>query len=726
MAETVDPGHCICLSQSASRKLVLVFRCLFENKTYMLPREAMAFRQVCMAARDVHDQFARGVGFSSSSFAQHPFDHNEVSPDGMVRSIRSLLSRGCRPTSLNAALPPSQDSQKDVEKLLLLLNTWSEAGSITNLRLSTKLPLTPAVVSAMAAVSPKLTSIQLTCGGQSIASAAAAPVDTDAAAAAGEELLRLLGPRLTKLEFRMLDGSQDVWPTRAFRSLSACTALRELELTSQDDLLPVEGVPADLFLLKSIASLSGLQSLHLADSPLRASSAVPPPTPAERLASAPTLESCLSGLTALTRLKLNLARLQHYPNRDDFADMPYTADTSSIEDRIVQLVEQGEPQQAGMLIRASLEEWRELGDALCCMPNLAELQVPVLVEAEDFPHLPSLTRLHVGSVFGPLARQLVQHMWLLPGAQPLVLPPRLQQFTTNAPLAVSAAAMLQTQQLASPKPAGHSPCCLTAGGRLAVVGAEPLCLEFSNSGDVDDEGRLTAGAVAAMLRAVAVVRRGFGLEPCRWRGHTFQRGIQVRVWGKTGVRPPRAPDGSNGSHCRAWLGELACLQPEVLSLSSFAVLPHDMLGLARCMAHVKVLDLSGCSYNVASLPLLTGMQQLHTLEVDCEDWACDYPWSTQHQHAITAAFLALTGPSCDGAGAAAGHHEAGREGGGSGAGDDEGSRSVVCGPLPQLRQIWIGYFEDEDTRAWLEAAVALVRAEFNGWMPLGRLELEAC
>ncbi|GFR49552.1 hypothetical protein Agub_g11598, partial [Astrephomene gubernaculifera] len=553
-----------------------VFKVVFENCGFWTP-DWLAFRRVSKAARDLHDQLARNVGFSTNDYLRGPFDLQSVSANDIAVAVRGILSRGCRPTRLHLDMPKAQDKLQHEEKLLILLSSWGEAASVTHLSLSTGWPLTSAVVSAVAGLSPNLRSIRLLCGCSTSDGTyqPAQPVDLDAAAAAAEELLRLLGPRLTKLEFRMLDGCRYVWPTRAFRGLSHCTALRELALACFEDLLPFDGIPADLLLLRSIASLSGLQSLELADTTLPLEPAVPSPTPVERLVSAPSLESYLSGLTALTCLKLHLGRLHHYPNKEEYDYVMDDADTRSLDERLEELQQLGMHAEAAALQVAAEAESRAVAAAVRCMPNLKELRTPAMLHAADLPTLTTPTCLRFGSIAAPSP---------LPAADDfrIVLPSQLQRFETHAPLPVRVAAALQ----APPRDPGEEPCFLMAGGRLWEFEATSWGLDFQQ-GDVNDQGRLTAEAAAAMRRAIAAMRAfRFRKLKRHCSSGAVERGVLVRGLSGVFVEPPVPADGGEGSHCAAWLGELAPLRLEGLALNALALAPRDMLGLARCMAEL--------------------------------------------------------------------------------------------------------------------------------------------
>ncbi|GFR51487.1 hypothetical protein Agub_g13899, partial [Astrephomene gubernaculifera] len=692
MAEPKELGKSCHLSQPDLAKTMEVFRVVLEGYDLYV-KDRLAFRKVSKAARDLHDQLASDVSFNTNRYLRGSSDIPSVSTSEIVAAVRGFLSRGCRPTHLSIEMPEEQDTALHDGKLLALLFMWREAASVTDLRLETGYPLTPAVVSAIAGLSPKLNSIVLLCGRSSPdgTNQPAEPVDLDGAAAAAEELLRQLGPRLRRLEFRMLDGCRYVWPTRAFRGLSHCTALRELELACFEDLLPHDGVPADLLVLRSIASLSGLKSLQLADTTMRFDPPVPLPTPIERLASTPSLESCLSGLTALTCLKLHLGRLHHYANKEDYEYASYVADTRGLDERLEELRQLGRHAEAATLQAAAAAESHAVAAAIRCMPHLKELRTPAMLHAADLPALTTLTCLRMGSIAVPTE---------LPAAASdfkLVLPSQLQRFELHAPLPVRVAAALQ----APPREPGDVPCSLMAGGRLWDFEANHWCLDF-RSGDLDDEGRLTAGAVDAMRRAVTAIR-GFGFRKLKGfcRDDARERGVRVRGLGVTPALPPAVADGGEGSHCAAWLGELTSLRLEALALQGLVVSPRDMLGLARCMAGITELDLSGCSYAVSSLPLLAGLQQLRQLGMHCGDWLCDDMWSEHHQQAIMAACLSITAPVSAGSGSAG---EAGELG--------------ARGLLPQLKLLQIGCYED--AMDWIEAAVAPAREEWVRWMPSAR------
>ncbi|GLC38128.1 hypothetical protein PLESTF_000319000 [Pleodorina starrii] len=82
-----------------------------------------------------------------------------------------------------------------------------------------------------------------------------------------------------------------------------------------------------------------------------------------------------------------------------------------------------------------------------------------------------------------------------------------------------------------------------------------------------------------------------------------------------------AGGGGNDTHCGSWLRELmAELRPDSLKLWGFYLPPLDMLGMARCMGGLKVLQLFGCSYYLSSLPLLRGLAALDQLSMRAEDW----------------------------------------------------------------------------------------------------------
>ncbi|GFR45461.1 hypothetical protein Agub_g6858 [Astrephomene gubernaculifera] len=704
MAKLSNFGSDSCFTQPATPKLVLVFQCVLAN-IELDPTDKLTFRHVCRAARDLHDQHARTVRFKANSL-QGPSALNLLSSDDVAAAIRGILARGCRPTTMIIEKPPPPYKLLHETKLLTFLTSWAEAASVTDLLLYIDLPLTPAVVSAIANLSPKLARVVLVCGEDDQALPAPPTDDLAAAAAAGEELLRLLGPRLTRLELRMFDGSQYAWPTRAFRGLSYCTALKELELAFFDDLLPSDGVPADLLLLQSIAPLSGLRSLQLTDDCHRRGwPRVEPPTPAERLASAPALESCLSGLTALTRLEMHLARLQHYPNRQGYAGVYYHV--GGLDDQILELQRQEQPAVAATLEAAAAAESRALAAAARCMPGLVELRTPAVVHAADLSTLTTLTYLRCGLISMPGEAAAAVPRDAASGYK-IVVPPQLQRLETHAPLPVRTAAALRAPPVEG---VDQVPCSLMAGGRLWGCNASPWCLDFSD--DAEQQGSLTADAVDALRRAVAALS-GFRFRPfmhVSWRPDEEERGVRVRMKYNDSVEPPRAPDGSNGSHCRAWLGELACLELEALCLDGFTMSPVDILGLGRCMTSVQVLDLRGCDYSVASLPLLAGMQRLRELQLSIEFWQYSDAWSDRQE--IMAAFLGLTSPLTT---------PTGGPGGALQNPGIEGSSHV--GPLPKLQLISIVCKEGSEPEiALLEDAVTPAREEFRRWNAYGRLEV---
>jgi hypothetical protein len=115
---------------------------------------------------------------------------------------------------------------------------------------------------------------------------------------------------------------------------------------------------------------------------------------------------------------------------------------------------------------------------------------------------------------------------------------------------------------------------------------------------------------------------------------------------------------------------------------------------------VQILCLGGCSYSVASLPLLAGLASLEQLRVNHGDW--EWPTLPEgHQferHAIASAFLALVAPACP-----PGLLEVGEDGG-----YDE--RTPL--PLPRIRIIQVRSAEE-----WVEDVLGDAWAELQRRRP---------
>ncbi|GLC42236.1 hypothetical protein PLESTF_001138400 [Pleodorina starrii] len=597
-------------------------------------------RETCRAFRDVYDQTVQTI-FFRTEFPAGP------SPEEISTTIRKAVARGCRPTTVVIGNIFADVELLD-EQTCNFLSNVARAASVDSIRLQRRLEVTDAVARAVAEVSPKLSRLAFDCPcTRAVAGAGdgGSVWETDPNKTAALRLmLQLAGPRLRDLRMNL---SYDYWPPPTPHPLSYCTALTKLDLQFDNP-----DMAADPSLMRTLSCLTSLRDLSLNEGGYSDLDA------AARQARAPELlESCLSPLTALTRLDIGLCCLQHWPHRGLSILDRLPLDEILAHPRYAQ-----HPAAAAQLLAAVAAEWRALVAAARCMPGLRELCTPAQAVASDLASLTALTHLHVGAIVlqtasepGPAA--------LGPPLTPVHdLPPQLQRLTVNMPLMLPPTLALR-----------QSPSAVLAGApKISLLVVQPYgsnypqppwSLKFQGD-DVDEEGRLTVAAAAAMRRAVSSLVASFDFGcPCDEK--TVERGVEVEAinadW--TAVYPPADGGPAAGAggppapmtHCGSWLGALTELRPLGLRLTRFQLSREDMLGVC-CFVGLKELHLRECGYDLPSLPLLAAMPALERLALECGEWAWE-SWEERVRPdgvAVMDVFYALVEPAVDGGARGAG------------------------------------------------------------------------
>ncbi|GLC42239.1 hypothetical protein PLESTB_000646100 [Pleodorina starrii] len=661
-----------------------------------------SLRQTCRALREAHDQVLERFDLGTCAFPPKPWRLPSV--EEVQASIRAAVERGCRPSRVSLDVDRDlHDATASDEVMVAFLTSLASAGSVESVRIGLQTRLTEAVARAISCVSPKLSSLEFRWSSHRREAAYVS--------AAVQLLLQLAGPKLRDVGLHIFDY---YLPVRALESLVYCTGLTQLQiLNNWYDEEPEIGLPAESSLLTTLATLTSLRDLSFAGG-------TRPPTDASaRQARAAALESCLSPLTALTRLDIRLHCLQHARHQD--LDNYESIDIASVDEEVAQLQSEGRSADAAQLLAATAAEWSALAAAVRRMPNLKVLRTPARANAADLASLTALTYLRVGAIMLPGPEEPAAHRpWLV-----YDLPPLLKRLVVYTPLSVHVAAALRR---APPSPLACAPppfICWNAP-RLMTGCVEDAhwSLRFQDC-DVDAEGRLTGEALDGLRRAVAAVKSAFA--PKRTGRRKVAPHVDVNGVGTVWVLPPEhAPEleagagggGGAGTHCGSWLGALlAELRPGSLKLWAFKLpSPRDMLGLARCGAGLRVLNIDNCSYHVSALPLLGGLESLEELTLFSETWEWQDAADTSYKISVVeAAFLALTAPVAratddDGGGMAGAESDGGAE--------EEalyGCRAAM--PLPWLQQLTVR-FADDDTEEWLREGLAEATEELQRRRPV--------
>ncbi|GLC52572.1 hypothetical protein PLESTB_000644600 [Pleodorina starrii] len=359
------------------------------------------------------------------------------------------------------------------------------------------------------------------------------------------------------------------------------------------------------------------------------------------VARAVALGSCLSPLTALTRLHISLCSLQHALEYDIEGGNGHT-----VFAQIAQLQSEGRAEEADQLESAVAAEWRAVAMAARCMPSLVELHTPAVANVADLGSLTALTSLTVGALELPNRLHADDNTTTPPllGSQqrekaPVYeLPPLLERLKVNAPLPLDVAAALRRSSAAAAA-AGYSDAAaatattapadvfLRASHTSWCMGNYPcwgLELRARGRNYLDAEGRLTGQAITDIRSALANLKDTFGRllpPPAGGRGSVHL----VISAGGSRVLPPseESYDGAgDGTHWGSWLGLVVEDLPPLqgLKLSGFALSPRDMLSLGRSLQGVKILNLRGCSYPLPAIPLLAGLRTLEELCLRADDW----------------------------------------------------------------------------------------------------------
>ncbi|GLC42195.1 hypothetical protein PLESTB_000641100 [Pleodorina starrii] len=651
--------------------LVQAIRLLFLERCLDL-ESRLSLRQACRAFRDIHDHAASSICLGRTRDQLQPSEF--PSAEEVSKMVRGALARGCRPTEV--ALQEAANSE---DVMLAFLQSFSCADTVERIFIGTNSQFTSSVAREVTRGLPKLSDVSLHL-----------PASSGTAAAA-QVLLQLLGPKLKGL--RILVPSVGHWPADALEPLLHCTALTQLTLGNDwRTAEPEYGLTAETSLLRTLSSMTGLRALTLTGG------AQPAASSEERRARAASLESCLSALTALTSLEVGLHCLNHALHPD--LELRDPNDDSDVAEVAEELRAGGRAEEAARLMAAVDSESRALAAAVRCMPQLRELRTRARIFAADLAPLTALTYLRVGAIVLPPPLPQQAHDNQLQRTPVYDLPPLLERLKVYAPLSMRVAASLRRSPAAAA--AGAPLISWRAPGLMFRDGQPFWSLEFSLS-DLDDERRLTAEGIARVHPAVTNLASSFKLTTPGSDSHD----LCLRVYGfqEPRARPPDptaaaaagAAAPGDGTHCGSWLGAMMSeLRPSELELWGFALSPRDMLGMTRCMAGLKDLDLRGCRYSPTSLPLLGGLASVKWLTIATDDW--EWGSDQEAQNTIEAAFLGLSAP----APRAAGWLEGGY--GADGCVEALYDSQAAALPLPKLAELVVFCDEiiDED---WLRQAV---------------------
>ncbi|GLC43057.1 hypothetical protein PLESTB_000262800 [Pleodorina starrii] len=502
---------------------------------------------------------------------------------------------------------------------LAFLNQLARVQSVKRITLGDNTPLTEGVANALVASALWLSSLDIGC--RDFRSPEECSETDTATAQAVQLLLRSVGPRLQELSVCPED-----LPTLVLDPLVHCTALTKLCVNNTWDSDDHESdLAAESDMLRAISSLTSLNQLTLIGG------AQPPSRLETRHVRAAALESCLSPLTALTSLHLGLCCLQHADL--PVLDSPFYNVGLRVEDYAYELQSEGRNDDAANLILVAQAEWRAVAAAARRMPKLCSLHVPARAEAADLASLTTLTHLVVGGIVASEQQDMQQG-----STAPMLvyeLPPRLKQLSVYAPLSMHVAAALQRLPAADGAADTLVSWQAPPGARASSSSDRPSWALCFLDSDVPDgmSSQLTTEALAAVPQAARNLKGLFR----RHSDSGTERGmhLEVRGPGQEILHPPLmaptaaaveagaavAGGGGNDTHCGSWLRELMEeLRPDSLKLWGFYLAPLDMLGMARCMGGLKVLQLFGCSYYLSSLPLLGDLAALEQLSMRTEDW----------------------------------------------------------------------------------------------------------
>ncbi|GLC49594.1 hypothetical protein PLESTB_000262500 [Pleodorina starrii] len=400
-----------------------------------------------------------------------------------------------------------------------------------------------------------------------------------------------------------------------------------------------------------------------------------------------------------------------------------------VEDIAFELQSEGRNDDAVNLILVAQAEWRAVAAAAGRMPKLCSLHVPARAEAADLASLTTLTHLVVGGIVASEQQDMQQGST---APTPVYeLPPRLKQLSVYAPLSMHVAAALRRSPAADGAADTPPLVCWQAppGAHASSSSDRPswaLCFLDSDMPDAMSS-RLTTEALAAVPQAARNLKGLFR----RHADSGTERGMRLEVRGPGSVEALHPPvptltaveagaavagGGGNDTHCGSWLRELMEeLRPDSLKLWGFDLPPLDMLGMARCMGGLKVLQLFGCSYYyLSSLPLLRGLAALEQLSMRTEDWTeverngCEF----DDTRLIEGVFLKLLLPAV----------LTGRWADEEEAHDTSTAAAVHCCyaavPLPRLVRITVFCTEELHEETVRDGLVA-VRAELWRWRPQG-------
>ncbi|GLC42197.1 hypothetical protein PLESTB_000641300 [Pleodorina starrii] len=670
--------------------LIQALRLIFYK--HLLREERLALRETCHVFRELHDQEVKSITIGKNGPILPIKFPTAVE---VSLTVRGALTRGCRPkeVAVNMHAFDVSDVSAPEDSMLALLDSLAGANSVESFCFHSRTPLKEAVALAVSAAIPNLACMYLS---------ASRPDGADVQPPAAL-LLQLVGPKLKSLG---LCAHKAAWPAQALETLTLCSALTKLSFSMDWDNEEVErGLVAESTLRRSLSSLTGLQELRLWGG------VHPPADTAVRQVRAAALESCLSSLTGLTSLDIHVRCLEHVQHPDvQLRDN----NEEEVEVQVSQLQAEGRAEEAARLLAAVDAESRALAAALRCMPQLKEFRALARVNAADLAPLTALTYLRVGAIVLPQQA----HDNQLQRTPVYDLPPLLERLKVYAPLSMRVAASLRRSPAAA---AAGAPLISWRAPGLLLRGDQPFwSLEFSRS-DLDDEDRLTAAAAARVHPAATNLASSFErAAPAK------SRGLLLRVFTcqtEKYVGPPSSAAGAalvatqgtaaaavagggDGTHCGSWLGSMVLeLQPEELRLRGFEFSARDMLGIARCSAGLRALDLRGCSYSLSSLPLLGGLAALESLTLSFEDWT-GFDWeAASSTDALRAAFLALTAPTV----------RSGRwikeDSDVDGLYEEEDAL-----PLPRLKRLSIDAIEGV-TQHWLRQELAVVNSELGRRRP---------
>ncbi|GLC42224.1 hypothetical protein PLESTB_000644500 [Pleodorina starrii] len=718
-------------------------------------KDFKVLRRACRELRDLHDTAAvREILLGS---ANRPFGWQPPSPEEVEAATHGVLTRGGKPTSVSLELGSRSTVTATWEQsVLALLGALADGEApITRVKLGAHTPITEAVARAVARFSPSLTHLEYWYCPDPTPVDGAGDGDEDAAVhssskerlvAALQLLLQLTGPGLKDL---VLCANDLNWPSHVANPLPYCTALTRLHLQFNMASAGYEdgGLAAESAVLAALPSLANLRDLRLENG------AEPPADPAVRQARAVALGSCLSPLTALTRLHISLCSLQHALEYDIEGGNGHT-----VFAQIAQLQSEGRAEEADQLESAVAAEWRAVAMAARCMPSLVELHTPAVANVADLGSLTALTSLTAGALELPKQLHADDNTTTPPllGSQqrekaPVYeLPPLLERLKVNAPLPLDvAAALRRSSSAATAAPGSSDAAAATSTAAPAAVflrashtswcmGNYPCWgLEFRARGRnyLDAEGRLTAQAITDIRSALANLKDTFGrlLPPPAEGGGSVHLVISA---GGSRVLPPseESYDGAgDGTHWGSWLGPVVEDLPPLqgLKLSGFALSPRDMLSLGRSLQGVKILNLRGCSYPLPAIPLLARLNLLEELCLRADDWVAapaaggdddDDGGALQQQlkpSDVESVFLCLVAPLSSSGAGGGNDGEASRQQSAEG-----GSSSPVTAvaataalPLPNLRMLNIDCAREDDVD-WLEEALASVRVELEQLRPV--------